>query len=196
MTRRLPIVPTILVSAAVAAMIALGLWQVRRAHWKEGLLRQYAAAQERPPIAFPTGPAKADLPLFRRATGLCLKVAGWRSAAGENGAGESGFTFLADCLTGLEGPGMTVEAGWSKNPNARVAWRGGPVTGVIAPDRRSRLRLVSATGLGGLEASSPPSTATIPNNHRFYAIQWFLFAFLAALIYALALRKKWREAGQ
>jgi len=31
MIRRLPVVPTIIVAAAVALMIALGFWQLRRA---------------------------------------------------------------------------------------------------------------------------------------------------------------------
>jgi cytochrome oxidase assembly protein ShyY1 len=88
---------------------------------------------------------------------------------------------------------MAVEFGWSKDPNAGAGWTGGEVRGIIAPDRKSRMRLVSATGLGGLEASNPPSPASIPNNHLFYAIQWFLFAGIAALIYGLALRKRWRQ---
>ncbi|HEX6072551.1 MAG TPA: SURF1 family cytochrome oxidase biogenesis protein, partial [Sphingomicrobium sp.] len=37
MIRRLPVIPTIVVAAAVAAMIGLGIWQLQRAHWKEGL---------------------------------------------------------------------------------------------------------------------------------------------------------------
>jgi cytochrome oxidase assembly protein ShyY1 len=55
-----------------------------------------------------------------------------------------------------------------------------------------RLRLVAATAPPGLEPSAPPSVAAIPNNHRSYALQWFLFAFIAALIYLLALRKQLR----
>jgi surfeit locus 1 family protein len=88
---------------------------------------------------------------------------------------------------------MAVELGWSKDPNAGMGWKGGAVSGIIAPDRRSRMRLVSADGLGGLEPGKPPSTDTIPNNHSSYAVQWFLFAVLAALIYGLALRKRWRQ---
>ncbi|NBO00626.1 MAG: hypothetical protein EBV21_04095 [Betaproteobacteria bacterium] len=34
----------------------------------------------------------------------------------------------------------------------------------------------------------------LPNNHLSYAVQWFLFAFVALVIYALAVRK--RLAGQ
>ena len=40
MIRRIPIVATILVAAAVALMIGLGLWQIRRSHENEQLLAQ------------------------------------------------------------------------------------------------------------------------------------------------------------
>jgi surfeit locus 1 family protein len=32
--------------------------------------------------------------------------------------------------------------------------------------------------------------STIPNRHRSYAVQWFLFAGLALLIYLLAVRQR------
>ena len=194
MTRRIPVIPTIVVAAAVALMIGLGIWQLQRAKWKEGLLARYAAAQNLPPIAFPTVPLKTDqLPLFRSATGVCLRPVAHRAVAGENRAGEPGYVQIVDCSTGAEGPGMSVEVGWSKNPNAKVNWSGGPVSGIIAPDSRMRMRLVAASAPPGLEPSAPPSLDTIPNNHRSYAVQWFSFAAIALLIYGLALRKKWRE---
>ena len=61
---------------------------------------------------------------------------------------------IVDCVTGAEGPGMSVEVGWTKNPNAAVNWPGGPVSGIIAPDRKSRMRLVAATAPPGLEPSA------------------------------------------
>ena len=191
MMRRLPIIPTVIVLAAVAVMIALGFWQIRRAHEKEALLARLSSAQTLPAIAFPAVPlSDSALPLFRKAHGTCLRVAGTRTSAGTNRTGETGFLFIADCVTGAEGPGMSVQMGWSKNPQAKPTWNGGQVEGIIAPDSKSRMRLVSATGLGGLEASSAPSFESIPNNHRSYAVQWFLFAFFALVIYALAVRKK------
>ena len=196
MIRKLPLIPTILVGLAVVTMIGLGIWQLQRADEKKALLARYEAAQGLPPIAFPMIPTGDDLPLFRQAEGHCLRVISRRTGAGENLKSETGFIHIADCGSGAEGPGMAVELGWSKDPNAGAGWKGGEVRGIIAPDRRSRMRLVSATGLGGLEASKPPSPASIPNNHVSYAIQWFLFAFIAALIYALALRKRARERGQ
>ena len=194
MTRRLPIIPTIVVAAAAAIMVALGVWQLQRARWKEGLLTQYARAQQLPPIIYPTVPLRTDqLPLFRRATGMCERVVGHRAQAGENRAGEPGYVQIVDCATGAEGPGMSVELGWSKDPNAKVNWSGGLVSGIIAPDRRMRMRLVAASAPPGLEPSAPPSIASIPNNHRSYALQWFAFATIALVIYTLAVRKRWRE---
>ncbi|HSR00032.1 MAG TPA: SURF1 family protein [Sphingomicrobium sp.] len=194
MTRRIPIVATIVVILAAALMVGLGVWQLQRAKWKEGLLAQYSAAQNLPPITWPTTPLRSDqLPLFRHATGVCLHPVGRRAIAGENRAGEPGYVVIIDCSTGAEGPGMSVEVGWSKDPNAKVNWPGGPVSGIIAPDRRTRMRLVAASAPPGLEPSAPPSLETIPNNHRSYALQWFSFAAIALLIYGLALRKKWKE---
>jgi cytochrome oxidase assembly protein ShyY1 len=191
MIKRLPIVPTIIVAAAVAAMIWLGMWQLQRAKWKEGLLSQYARAEQLPPIVYPTVPLRADqLPLFRHATGVCLRVVGHRAQAGENRVGEPGYVQIVDCATGAEGPGMSVEVGWSKDPNARIGWAGGPVSGVIAPDRKTRMRLVAASAPPGLEPSAPPSLTSIPNNHRSYALQWFAFAATALVIYGLAVRKR------
>ena len=194
MIRRLPVIPTIVVLAAVALMIRLGVWQWNKAYWKEDLLAKYAAAEKGPPITWPTVPLrKEDLPLFRHATAVCLQPIGRRAVAGENTAGEPGFAHIVDCRTGSEGPAMSVEIGWSKDPNAKTSWAGGPVSGIIAPDRRTGMRLVAATPAPGLQASAPPSIESIPNNHRSYAIQWFAFALIALVIYGLAVRKRLRE---
>ena len=193
MSPRLPLLPTLLVAAASATMVGLGIWQLDRARWKEALLAQYEAARGMPEMAFPTVPLPEPLPLFRRARGHCLDVVTWRQVVGHDRNGEVGYAHLAECRTGAEGPGMTVEAGWSKDPSVRPRWTGGEVAGVISPDGKARLRLVSASGLGGLAASAPPSTDSIPNNHRMYAAQWFIFAALAVLIYGLALRGRRRK---
>ena len=194
MTGRPPVIPTIIVACAIVVMIGLGIWQLRRAQWKEGLLAQYEQAEKLPPITWPTTPLRSDdLPLFRHATGVCLKPMGKRAVAGQNRAGESGYAHIVDCMTGIEGPGMSVEVGWSKDPNAKVNWTGGPVTGIIAPDRSTMMRLVAASAPPGLEPSAPPSISAISNNHRLYAVQWFGFAAIALVIYVLALRQRWKK---
>jgi cytochrome oxidase assembly protein ShyY1 len=195
MIRRLPVLPTILVLAAVAVMVGLGVWQVERAKWKEGLLARYASADRQPEMAWPAIVSGEDaLPLFRRATGHCLRPTGSKAVAGRNRSGESGYVFLTDCVTGAEGPGMRVQLGWSRDPKAKFQWSGGDVEGIIAPDKEMRMRLVAETAPAGLEPSARPSLDSISNNHRFYAVQWFAFAAIALVIYALALRSRWRTA--
>lgn len=195
MIRRLPVLPTILVAAAVAVMIGLGVWQLKRAQWKENLLELYATAGQQPLMAWPVmAPSEEQLPLFRRASGHCLRPEVTKAVAGQNRSGESGYVFLVDCATGAEGPGMRVQLGWSKNPKAKFQWPGGAVEGVIAPDGEMRMRLVADGAPAGLEPSARPSLTAISNNHRMYAIQWFAFAAIALVIYALALRGKLKVA--
>jgi len=198
-SRRLPLVPTLAVAAAVLVMIGLGFWQIQRASWKAELLDKYEAAEKLPPISWPTVPvAKANLPFFRHATGVCLRPVGKRAIAGENAKGDPGYAQIVDCSTGAEGPGMAVEVGWSQDPNAKFTWNGGPVSGIIVPDRRSQIRLVAATAPPGLEPSRVPDVSSAspitPAVHHGYAATWFGLALVALVIYALALRKRWRQA--
>lgn len=190
--RRWPLVPTIFVGAAMIVMIGLGIWQLRRMQEKNALLAEYAQAAAKPPIAWPAVPVREGAPLFRRATGFCTEVTGWTATAGRNAKGEAGWAHIAACRTGgAEGPGMQVDMGWSRAPTDPT-WAGGAVTGIVAPDTRHIIRLVSETPAPGLEPSQPPMMEDIPNNHLAYAVQWFFFAGVAGLIYWLALRKRAR----
>lgn len=188
---RVPFVPTLIVGAAIAVMVALGIWQLSRADWKEGLIAQHRANAQRPPIAWPNVPPADNSLLYRRAEGFCTEVVGWRATAGRSAAGDTGWSHIASCRTGgLEGPGMQVDMGWSKSSAAPAGWTGGEVSGVIAPDAAHRIRLVSERAAPGLQPSAPPSPELTPNNHLFYAVQWFFFALSAAVIYVLALRRR------
>lgn len=190
MIRRIPFWPTLLVGLAVALMLGLGVWQIRRAHWKEALLAQYAAAEGRPPIGFPLVPPTDGSLLFRRASANCLEPTAWSARAGSNRSGEPGWRHLALCRRGAEGPGMLVDLGWSRDYTAPVGYRGGRVSGVIDSDRDHILLLVADTPAPGLQPSALPSPENIPNNHRAYAVQWFLFAAVALGIYLIALRRR------
>jgi cytochrome oxidase assembly protein ShyY1 len=193
---KLPFWPTLLVAAAVAVMAGLGIWQLQRMGEKEALIARYQQASRLPAAAWPSVPPKDDSLLFRKAEGFCTEVVGWRAIAGRNVAGESGWSHIAACRTGgLEGPGMQVDMGWSKSSADPAGWRGGEVSGVIAPDRDFEVRLISARAAPGFQPSAPPAPELTPNNHLYYAIQWFFFAFAAALIYWLALRKRQRKGA-
>lgn len=200
--KRLPIVATVIVGLAVAAMIALGVWQLQRRDWKESLLARYRHNQTLPPVAFPAIPV-GDALLYRRTAAFCLQPTSWSV----EGAGRFGWRVIAQCRTGAEGPGFAVELGTTRDPNFRPDWTGGRVTGVIAsaPSHVSLigeltesapqpLMIIADTPPAGLQPSPKPSPDSIPNNHLAYAVQWFIFAALAVLIYALALRRRGQRA--
>jgi len=194
MRARIPILPTLLVALAAAAMIGLGIWQLHRLAWKEGLLAQYAAAMHKPPVAFPRDLTDQSL-LFRKSEAFCLQPVGWRASAGRNDAGQSGWRHIADCRTGAEGPGFAADMGWSEAPDAPRGWKGGAVAGTIGPDHDGQILIVSAAAAPGLWPSQPPSLEDIPNNHLAYAVQWFLFAAVALIIYGILLRQRARKVA-
>ncbi len=180
------IIAGLVTAAACATMVKLGLWQLQRADWKAGLIKQYEAAVDLPDMAYPAITDPNHLPLFRHASGYCIRVVSVTATAGRNHKGGSGWSHIVTCGSGAEGPGMTVDIGWSR-ALAAPAWKGGPVSGRIGQDPKTLIRLISDTPLvTGLEPSEPPAIQDIPNNHFGYAIQWFLFAGIAAIIFLIA----------
>ena len=196
MIRRLPLVPTLVVLAAVAVMVALGFWQLDRRQQKEAQLARWAMARTQPPTAWPAVPPADDSLLYRRAEGFCLQVTAVSARAGERRDGQPGWRHIARCSTGAEGPGMAVDIGWSRSPETPAKWIGGKVSGIIGRDRDTKILLVADTPAPGLAPSAYPDPANEPNNHLAYAVQWFFFAVTALVIYALALRHRGRRDGQ
>jgi surfeit locus 1 family protein len=188
--KRLPVIPTLLVVLAVATMIGLGIWQLQRKEQKDALLSRYESAVGLPAVAWPTVPDPAALPLFRRSSLNCVRVVKIEAVSGSNILGKAGFAHVASCRTDAAGgPDAKVAFGWSERPQS-PKWRGGPVEGIIAPDGVQLIKLVSTDAVDGLEILAEPSPRQIPNNHLLYAIQWFIFAAAATIIYILAVRKR------
>ncbi|MDT0507258.1 SURF1 family protein [Novosphingobium sp. MMS21-SN21R] len=186
--RRLPIVPTIIVLIAVGVMIRLGVWQLDRMHEKEAMLARYTAAQAAgTEMPFPTKPDSVEAALYHHSALDCLGASNPTSRSGRNANGDAGIAQIVTCRLG-NGASVEVVLGVGQTP-ATVAWAGGKVTGWIAPGPK----LIADPPLAGLTANARPDPNDIPNNHWSYAIQWFLFAAVALIIYVIALRKRWRE---
>lgn len=197
--KRLPLVPTLLVALAAAAMIGLGIWQLQKRQLKLAELAVLAANPSKPVMAFPSSSTGDDL-LFRRAGAFCLKPVSFAL----DGAGKAGFRVIARCATGAEGPGFSVQLGTTHDPEFKPRWSGGKVSGTISHAPSStpliatlfgkappqQLLLVADTPAPGLSPNELPSIDSIPNNHLAYAVQWFLFAGIAVIIYLLALRRR------
>lgn len=202
--RRWPVIPTILVLAAVAMMIALGVWQLQRKAEKEALIALYERnSRMSSDVIFPMLPPVPDAMLYRKSSVTCLEPIRWDPRSGSDRKGRTGFRMVADCRTGAEGPGVLVDMG-SADDFTPPAWTGGTVQGTIVPgpeqptlieritgrDVPARAILVADEPAPGLRASAVPSAADTPNNHLAYAGQWFLFAIAALIIYILAVRRR------
>lgn len=188
MTRRLPLLPTVIVGLAVALMLALGVWQLGRAKEKEALLARYSAAEAMAASTpWPRTPEERERALYRASAVDCRQVLAFRETAGRSANGQPGWAHVARCRL-AEGGEAEVALGWSREPQAPV-WKGGRVTGFVAPAGEG-VRLVAAPAQGGLAELAPPDPRDLPNNHLSYAVQWFFFAATAIVVYALALRRR------
>jgi len=205
--RRPPIVASLLVALAVAAMIGLGIWQIDRARWKEGLLASYRAGAKAPPLHGLPSDKPVDSLAFRHADVQCRISTPAVQLGGPDSRGQTGFRNIAGCAL-VDGRMIMADLGWSRvGAKATLPSAGQQIEaeGRLIPDdvlaRRvlgerpgaTPLLLVLDEAVPGLRPSVPPSIENIPNNHRSYAVQWFLFAGIALVIYLLALRRRTRQ---
>lgn len=177
-----------MVAVAVPILAGFGVWQLQRAEWKEALLADLARNSSAPRLDLGTGPIP-DTAQFRLVR-LTLDCRGGPATlrAGRNLQGQSGYSALTDCRAGRAA--VTRDAGWSPRPDARTL---PSVTatfeGRLVKGEGSSWLLVQSTAEPPLVPSAPPGLETISNNHLSYAVQWFSFAAILSVIYALWLRR-------
>jgi cytochrome oxidase assembly protein ShyY1 len=205
--RRLPVLATLIVALAVTAMVALGFWQIGRAHWKEALLANYRAGLSAPALYGLPADAPTDSLAFRRSHIVCRISTAPTQLGGANAQGKTGFRNIVGC-TLIDGRTIMVDIGWmpvGAKPALPSAGQRIEADGLLVPGdalarrvlgdqpRATPLLLVLEGAAPGLEPSVPPSIESVPNNHIAYAVQWFLFAAIAVIIYLLALRRRHRR---
>jgi surfeit locus 1 family protein len=197
--RRPPILATLIVALAVAAMVALGIWQLRRSAWKERLLADYSAAASLPALDLDPLLARADAALpplaFRRVLVTChARNVAPQLRGGSSAEGAGGYSYFVPCRPGAAGLAgrLTVNAGWSAMPDnrSRVSVEGLVAGRLGAVEEGRPIVVTSARAAPPLRPSAPPSIDQIPNNHLMYAFQWFFFAAAALVIYLIALRRR------
>ena len=196
---RPPVMPTLIVAAAVATMIALGVWQLGRSEEKAALLAEYARAASLPALdldpLLDRGDARLPPLAFRRALVAChARDAEPELRGGRSRDGASGYSWFVPCRPGAGGLAgrLVVNAGWTALPEeGRRLTLDGPVAGTLGSVRdEGRIVLTAASAPPPLRPSAPPRIDEIPDNHLVYAFQWFFFAAAALVIYVLALRRR------
>ena len=189
MKKRIPIIPTVVVAAAVATMVALGFWQLARKGEKEAMIARYAQAVEmQAEVPFPRDTADIPGTLYRRSRVVCDEIIARRTTSGVGPNGEAGLAQIVTCEL-RAGGSSEIALGLSRSPEP-IAWAGGAVQGYVSNAGSGGVRLVAAPPVAGLAPMARPDPRDLPNNHLPYAVQWFLFALTAVVIYWLALRRR------
>lgn len=206
---------TIIAIPALAALIALGVWQSQRAGWKAGLIAEFAEAAKvtplppeealcarTPEVGAVVAPPQANGPTLRVFGHDTAGAAGWRlfqTAQLTCGAvlTQTGFEALA-----IGGPGGVMPEGPKTTIDRFLveAWPAKPMMAAEnAPDRNewhwfdaplmattlSAAPLNAAFILVPLSGTPDFLTRTPPESHIGYAVTWFGMAIAFALIYAV-----------
>ena len=137
MTRRVPIFATIIVLAAVATMIALGVWQLGRKAEKEALISRYEAAQAREDLQLLVDPSSPEA-AYTRTLMYCAAPEPGRVVSGRSATGQSGWAHVVRCRIGGSWPHTQancaalydVFAREIANPQPKAAF----VTGCVGPE--------------------------------------------------------------
>lgn len=218
--RRL-VFPLLIGLAGVAMLAGLGVWQLQRLAWKEGLLAAIEARLAEPPAALPRAPDPlADqyraVRLAGRFTGEDLDVLASRRREGPGFRVIAAFEtddgrrimidrgFIAEAQRAAPRPagaaGVTGNLLWPEATDrftpapdpSRGIWFARDVAAMAAALATLPVLVVQRSGTGAAAAFAlpqPVGTEGIPNDHRGYAITWFLLAAVWAGMTALLL---WR----
>jgi surfeit locus 1 family protein len=190
----------------VAILLSLGVWQVRRLHWKEGILAEITARLNDAPIAVPASPDPLTdnyraVTMTGHQTGPGLRLWSPPSYQLIVPVETAGRRVLLD--RGLSGatPEMIGEITVTGNliwpddvdqytpPPEGDLWFARDVAAMAQVLGTEPVLITARTATGQGVEPAPVTTEGIPNNHLQYAITWFSLAAIWAGMTVFAL---WR----
>lgn len=219
MKRGFPIFSTALVLCAVCVLLGLGVWQVQRAAWKQGILASYEARRAEPILTTLPDSKDGSEIAYRSAeiSGTYLNSASVKIRPRVQGT-QMGFDRVTPfrestgkiilVLTGFEADATDDKATKADMP--------GSIKGILRPfhphgfmqpennPAKDEWVWVDAAAIAkqaGLPEPYPlllVKNATsflveLPNNHMAYAFTWFSLALALAVIYGVAVRKTFQH---
>jgi len=213
--------PFLLSFVLFVAAIGLGVWQVKRLHWKENLLAEIATAQSNPPIPLPAEP--------RQYTKVAVNGRWDQPHAvlyGTDVRRDQLGSFLIEPLLRPGHPPLIVNRGFIPDNQAKNPGPTGDVTVtgyITAPDHihwwsvkddlpERHFYTLNPTNIAGALAMPTPEPyllelmgdqtsypepahafPDLPNNHLNYAVTWFSLALVDLVIFVLSARKTLRQ---
>ena len=203
MTRRIPIIPSIITAVGILILCGLGKWQLDRREWKRDLIARLAAAPNLPdvtPAEFRAAMMGDTSIQYRRARIDCRAGAKkpYDLRPGSSASGTSGFFVVVSCRPNNRPPDIVAVAGWTRRVDAGEMSLNldHELAGVVIEnpygqaEGRPRFMLIPDAAIPPLARPQQPSAADLPDNHLAYAGQWFGLAVALAAIYGLWLRRR------
>lgn len=198
--------PLVLGIAGCAILIQLGLWQLRRAEWKDGMLEQIQASIDAAPVPLPADPdpSMKYLPVTVSGTTAAVEIDVLSHTREQGGGYQIVSRFITD-----DGRAILLDRGFVpqqlrhvERPPVRLTIRGNlhwpDEKGSATPDPNlgeniwfardvpamaqaldtEPVLVVASFVEGDAQGVEPIPVAIegIPNNHLSYAVQWFLIA--------------------
>ncbi|XKD81522.1 SURF1 family protein [Algirhabdus cladophorae] len=211
--------PLVLGLCGAGILIALGVWQLQRLEWKEGILAEIDSRISAAPVPLPADPDPVadkyrpvqvagryiDQPIHvlgsTKADGAGYRVIQGFETQGRRILVDRGFIHLDDKAAVLQGGPLEITGnlhwpaetdGYTPDPDlAKNIWFARDVTKMAkALDTEETLIVVRMTSDTDPLLTHIPLTGTgIPNNHLQYAITWFL---LTLVWLGMTLYMMWR----
>jgi surfeit locus 1 family protein len=217
------ILPLLFGLTGAAVLVWLGVWQLQRLAWKEGILADIALRMQSAPVAVPATPDTVkdrflpvtatgdftgdalDVLVSRAEIGAGYRVIGVfvtggrrllvdRGFVAEQARGAGHAATLAVTVTGnLHWPDEIDS--YTPAPDARTGiWFARDVPALAQALGTEPVLIIARTDTGDSIEPMPVGDAGIPNNHFGYAIQWFLLAVVWLGMTALYLWRITRKA--
>ena len=215
---RATIFAVILGVSGAGVLVSLGLWQMQRLAWKEGIIAQAEGMIASPPIALPATPDPATdryravgvtgaftgqeahvLTSIREAGPGFLVVGAYLTTDGRRILIDRGFVPETAKTTPRPGREVAVEGNlnWPDDVTSstppydagRAIWYGRDVAGIAGLLGTEPVLIIARSDTGDGVVAQPVTTAGFRNDHWQYAVTWFS---LAAVWLGMTVLLLWR----
>jgi len=204
--------PLVLGLGGLAILLALGIWQLQRLQWKEAVLADIDARIMAVPVDVPQAPdlvadrflpvtvtgdlTGQELHVLTSGDGPGYRVIAVLETADRRIMADLGFVPLADKALPRAASAVTITGnlhwpaevdGWTPAPDPANIWFARDVP-TMAEALGTEPLLVIVREMSGADLGVTPlpiDSSTIKNDHREYAITWFLLAFVWVIMTGL-----------